>query len=97
MNNSTTQKSTFQLKENTGLIFKNKLKKLDSHPDLTGEVAIDRTLIQNLLNETQAPTIIIKVGAYKKQTKSGDTFLSLYVSKPTQIKTDNSLDDDIPF
>jgi hypothetical protein len=92
--------SNYPVKENTGFIFKNKFKKQDNHPDLKGDVYFDRELLELVLRESTQSIIQIKLGAYKKQTKNGETYLAIYASKPVQQKSFNETsndDDDIPF
>ena len=57
------------LKPNTGFIFKNKFKKNDTQPDLKGDVYLDKTLINQLIQNSQDSVIKITLGCYKKQAK----------------------------
>ena len=96
----TTVNTNYPVRENTGFIFKNKFKKQDNHPDLKGDVYLDRELLELVLKESTQSVIQIKLGAYKKQTKDGETYLAIYASKPLLQKSfieTTKDDDDIPF
>ena len=39
-------------KPNTGTMFQNNYKKSDNHPDLKGDLFLDRSFLKSLINET---------------------------------------------
>ena len=91
----------FETKPNTGFIFKNKFKKDQTHPDLKGDVYLDKQLIEQLIKDSKDNVIKIHLGCYSKKGKDGNTFLSVYASKPfvkpTHSQQFNDKDDDLPF
>jgi hypothetical protein len=89
----------FETKPNTGFIFKNKFKKDQTHPDLKGDVYLDKQLIEQLIKESKDNIIKIHLGCYSKKGKDGNTFLSVYASKPFVKPTHafTEIDDDLPF
>jgi kynurenine formamidase len=91
----------FETKPNTGFIFKNKFKKDQTHPDLKGDVYLDKQLIEQLIKESKGNIIKIHLGCYSKKGKDGHTFLSVYASKPfikpTVAHAFTEIDDDLPF
>jgi len=93
--------SKFTPKANTGFMFKNKYKKDESHPDLKGDVYLDRALIELLLKESEDSVIKLQLSAYCK-SKDANRYLSIYASKPISLTKPNTkplaeLLDDLPF
>jgi hypothetical protein len=88
-------------KPNTGSLFKNKYKVKPNHPDLTGKVHLDRTLLTRIIHDQQGETIVLECIAYKTTLKDTQTFLSLILKEPpeAQPKTETlaELEDDLPF
>jgi len=75
-------------KINTGAIFKNNYKKIDTHPDYRGKMNVDG-------KEKE-------VALWVKETKDGQKFFSMAISEPykPQPMSDelqNSVEDDLPF
>jgi hypothetical protein len=88
-------------KPNTGSLFKNKYKVKFNHPDLTGKVHLDRTLLTRIIHDQHGDVIILECIAYKTTLKDQQTFLSLILKEPAeaQPKTESlaELEDDLPF
>ena len=76
---------------NRGVLFKNKKKETDKHPDYTGKI--------NVKGED------FRLAAWIKESKGGNKFMSLAVSeqreeskpKETRDEGGGGFDDDIPF
>jgi hypothetical protein len=66
---------------NSGALFPNKNKKSEAHPNVRGTVKIERSLLKELMNETDNELIEIEISGWTKEFKDGK-FLSLKVSKP---------------
>lgn len=89
---------------NSGALFYAKNRVHPNSPDLTGELFIDRSLLRQMLDETDEDDIKIRLSAWQKQGRNGD-FFSIKVNtykKPddqqAQHKAPPALDDgDIPF
>jgi hypothetical protein len=94
---------------NTGALFPNQYKK-DKQPDMKGDITLERSLLRQLLSETDEDNIKIKLSAWKREGRSGE-FLSLAYDayrKPDEAKPApkpapkkpsafDDMDDDIPF
>jgi hypothetical protein len=94
---------------NTGALFPNQYKK-DKQPDMKGDITLERSLLKQLLSETDEDNIKIKLSAWTRQGRNGE-FLSLAYDayrkpeeaksapKPAPKKSDDfdDLDDEIPF
>ena len=85
---------------NSGSLFPNKFKKADSHPNLRGTVKIERSLLKELMLESDSELIEIEISAWTKEWKDGK-FLSLKVGKPYKkdgaSKRQDDDSDPIPF
>jgi hypothetical protein len=82
-----------------GVLFPNRRKTTDKHPDMTGNLEISKDLLKELLEAAKAgKPIKMDVSAWSKTGNSGK-FLSLKASKAweKQAATSDSFDDDIPF
>lgn len=89
---------------NTGALFPNQYKK-DKQPDMKGDITLERSLLKQLLSETDEDNIKIKLSAWTRQGRNGE-FLSLAYdayrkpdetkAKPTQERADYD-DSDAPF
>jgi len=85
---------------NSGALFPNKNKKSDAHPNVRGTVKIERSLLKELMAESDNELIEIEISGWTKTFKDGK-FLSLKVAKPykrdaaPKKQADDS--EDIPF
>tara|TARA_R100001510_G_scaffold6570_1_gene5148 strand:+ start:585 stop:878 length:294 start_codon:yes stop_codon:yes gene_type:complete len=74
-----------------GTLFGNKNKKLDKHPDYTGDLELDRDCMNHLINQfnngVQYPKVTL-AGWKRVVKKNGDVFLSIKASVP-MAKTNN--------
>tara|TARA_E500000305_G_C3928026_1_gene191421 strand:+ start:86 stop:334 length:249 start_codon:yes stop_codon:yes gene_type:complete len=78
----------FEQKDMTGVLFPDKEKKSENHPDLTGSVTIEGKKL--------------RLAAWKKTSKAGNAYLSVSVSeiKPASSQGGNSngdKEDPLPF
>jgi len=70
-------------KPNTGTMFQNNYKKSDNHPDLKGDLFLDRSFLKSLINETEGDLIKVSVSAWNSQSqRTGTEYISMSVSKP---------------
>ena len=92
------EKKEWEIKPNTGTLNASKVKKSSDSPDYFGEFKIDLSTVE--IENNQAT---FKLSGWKKQSRSGGTYLSLAVNiwKPdgqqTKSKAVEMEDDDIPF
>jgi hypothetical protein len=84
---------------NSGALFPNKNKKSDAHPNVRGNVKIERSLLKELMSESDNELIEIEISGWTKTFKDGK-FLSLKVAKPFKkegYKPKQDDDEEIPF
>jgi hypothetical protein len=85
---------------NSGALFPNKNKTSDAHPNVRGNVKIERSLLKELMLESDNELIEIEISGWTKTFKDGK-FLSLKVSKPYKRdaapKKQDDDNDPIPF
>lgn len=85
---------------NSGALWPNKNKKSESHPGLRGTIKIERSLLKELMANTDDELIEIEISSWTKEFK-GEKFLSLKVAKPFKPGFKKQQDDDdnesIPF
>lgn len=93
---------TFIPKPNTGSLWANDRKTDDKHPDMRGEVVIDKQLLVDLIAKGENPVKIALAG-WNRTTSTGRDYMSLVASEPfvpqkkqepTQASTDS---EDVPF
>lgn len=100
-------------KPNTGTMFQNNYKKSDNHPDLKGDLFLDRAFLKSMLNDTEGDLIKFSISAWNSQSqKTGTEYISMSVSKPyvkpasgynepefkPGVKSSDPVDDeDVPF
>jgi hypothetical protein len=73
---------------NTGGLFVSTIRKTEKSPDYFGSIKVDRSYLKFLLEQTDADGIEIKLGGWKKESKTGNRFISLSVD--TYVKKDES-------
>ena len=82
-----------------GALFLQANKRSEKAPDYSGNLEISKELFKYLLDEAKAGRPIkMDLAGWKKQSKSGATFLSIVGNKP-YVKEQKSapIDDEIPF
>ncbi len=84
---------------NSGALFSNKNKTSDAHPNVRGNIKIERGLLKELMAESDGELIEIEISGWTKEFKGGK-FLSLKAAKPyKKSAAPRQKDDgeDIPF
>lgn len=88
---------------NSGALFYSQNRVHPNSPDLTGDISVDRTLLRQMLDETDEDDIKIRLSGWQKQGTRGP-FFSLKVNtykKPEEpVKQQAALpvdDSDVPF
>lgn len=84
---------------NSGALWPNKNKKSEAHPGLRGTIKVERSLLKELMAETDNELIEIEISSWTKEFKGGK-YLSLKVSKPFKPNAKKQQDDEqdeIPF
>jgi hypothetical protein len=71
---------------NTGGLFVSTVRKTEKSPDYFGTIKVDRSYLKFLMEQTDADGIEIKLGGWKKESKTGNRFISLSVD--TYVKKD---------
>jgi len=89
---------------NSGRLNYSKQKVNQSSPDLYGEIAIDRTLLRQMMSETDEDNIVIRLSGWEKSGNHGPWFsIKVNTWKKTEPvlapKVDPVVDDsdDVPF
>jgi hypothetical protein len=91
--------SDFEQKKDSGRLNASKSKRKDTSPDYWGEICIDIKDMTNL-SKTKDGWLVVPISGWKKQSKAGNTYLSLAVKRigaedVNQVRKD--MEDDIPF
>ena len=81
--------STFEQKPNTGAMFANEQKKSENHPDMRGDLYLDKTFLIEQAHKADGALVKISISAWKKEAKSGKKYLSLSASEPFVKKESN--------
>ena len=76
-------------KPNTGTLWPNEYKKSDNHPDLKGDILIEKSLLQALISKGEDP-VKISIAGWKKEI-NGKKTLSISASEPYEKPVDNDL------
>lgn len=95
---------TFVAKPNTGSLWPNLNKPGDKHPDVKGEIVVDKDLLMALIAKGENP-VKIALSGWNSTTMNGRDYVSLkasepYVAKPRiepEPKQDDGDDGDVPF
>lgn len=79
-----------EIRPNSGTLGKNRRKESERHPDLDGNIFVDRNLLMDLLaKNSDQPLIRLRLAAWNKNNgTTGEAFLSLSVSEPLPPKQD---------
>lgn len=91
--------SDFEQKRDSGRLNASKSKRKDTSPDYWGEICIDIKDMTNL-SKTKDGWLVVPISGWKKQSKAGNTYLSLAVKRigaedVNQVRKDD--EDEIPF
>ena len=91
--------------ENTGRLTPNKYKQTEKQPDMKGAITLERSLLKQLLSETDEDGIVIRLSAWNRSGQYGD-FISIaydsYKPKPKEEPTrraqkEDDDESDVPF
>jgi hypothetical protein len=80
-------------KPNTGTLFPNDFKKAENHPDVKGDLFIERDLLNALMIKNPNGLIKISISGWNKESANGKSFVSLSASEPW-VKP---AEDEIPY
>lgn len=83
----------FQPKPNTGTLWPNDKKKSDNHPDVRGDINLDREFIKALMMKHPEGLIKVSIAGWKKDI-NGKKTLSISASEPYEKPAQ---DDDLPY
>jgi len=72
----------FEQKPNSGALFTNAQKKTDNHPDMRGDVFLDKTFLIEQMDKNKGSLVKISISAWKKESSAGKKYLSLSASEP---------------
>jgi hypothetical protein len=84
---------------NSGALWPNKKRETEKHPNVTGDIKIERSLLKELMAESDEELIAISLSGWTKEYKE-QKYISLKASKPfkkTGYKPTQDNDDDLPF
>jgi hypothetical protein len=81
---------TFVPKANTGTLWPNDKKKTENHPDVRGDLNLDRSFLRDMLAKTDDALIKISIAGWKKEI-NGKKTLSISASEPYVKPVDNDL------
>lgn len=97
---------TFIPKPNTGSLWHNDKKTEDKHPDMRGEIVVDKQLLLDQIAKGENP-VKLAISGWNRTTLSGRDYMSLSVSEPfvpqrrpeptPQQQADPEDDGDVPF
>jgi hypothetical protein len=73
---------------NTGGLFVSTVRKTEKSPDYFGAIKVDRNYLKFLMEQTDGDGIEIKLGGWKRESKTGNRFISLSVD--TYVKKEES-------
>ena len=100
--------SNFVPKPNSGTLWPNDRKTSPNHPDFRGDVHMDRTFLQDMIDKSDGGLIKLQVSGWEKLI-AGKNCLSLSVSapyvpqerserpQPRQVQQRPQPDEDVPF
>ena len=85
---------------NTGVLWTNNYKKNDRQPDFKGDLTLERSLVKQLLSESE-DDVKIKISGWNKTGRNGPFISLVYDSfKPKEETKPKAVDDDtdsVPF
>jgi len=82
---------------NTGGLFVSTVRKTEKSPDYFGSIKVDRNYLKFLMEQHDNDGIEIKLGGWKRESKTGNKFISIsvdtYVKKEESKPVDTSKDE----
>ena len=93
---------SYEQKPNMGVAFSNKYKTSPSHPDMKGDIYIDRSLLKSLMEKTDEDLIRVAIAVWVGTSKNGNPYHSFKMSEPYVKKEEPKAsppteDEDVPF
>ncbi len=64
---------------NKGSLFPSTVRKSEKSPDFFGSIKLDRSYLRSLMEKHDEDGIEIKISGWKRQSKTGNSFMSLAV------------------
>lgn len=89
----------YQPKPNSGAIFYNE-KKSPNHPDMRGDLHIDRQFIKKILSESEGDIVKLSIACWNKTSSAGREYMSCSISEPyvaKQAPAPKADDGEVPF
>jgi uncharacterized protein (DUF736 family) len=77
-------------------MFRNAQKKTDNHPDMRGDVFLDKTFLINMMDKSKGALVKISLSGWSKESAAGKKYLSLSASEPYE-KPQAQQEDDLPY
>jgi uncharacterized protein (DUF736 family) len=91
----------FEQKPNSGAMFRNDKKNSPNHPDMRGDVHLDRSFLMNLMSKNSDQLIKVSLSGWSKESAAGKKYLSLSASEPWEggAAAPKAIvaDDDLPY
>jgi len=79
----------YENKPQTGSLFPN-TKKSESHPDMKGDVYLDKTFLIEMMDKSKGNLVKISLAAWKKESSKGLKYLSMTLSEPYEKPANNN-------
>ena len=73
---------------NKGSLFPSTVRKSEKSPDFFGSIKVDRSYLRDLMDKHTEDLIEIKLSGWKRESKTGNRFLSLAVD--TYVKAEGA-------
>jgi uncharacterized protein (DUF736 family) len=91
----------FEQKPNSGAMFRNDKKNSPNHPDMRGDVHLDKTFLINVMDKSKGSLVKISLSGWSKESAAGKKYLSLSASEPWEggaaAPKQAVSDDDLPY
>ena len=72
---------SFVPKPNTGTLWPNERKSATTHPDMRGDIHLDRTFLQDMIDKSEGDIVRLQVSGWDKEI-AGKECLSLQIQAP---------------
>jgi hypothetical protein len=91
----------FEQKPNSGAMFRNDKKNSPNHPDMRGDVHLDKTFLINVMDKSKGSLVKISLSGWSKESAAGKKYLSLSASEPWEggaaAPKQSIPDEDLPY
>jgi uncharacterized protein (DUF736 family) len=85
----------FEQKPNSGAMFRNEKKNSPNHPDMRGDVYLDKTFLINLMDKSKGALVKVSLSGWSKESAAGKKYLSISASEP--YEKPQASDEDLPY